>query len=136
MFEQGIGPVVDDPSHECLDVAELGVDTEHEQHDEENDCPEDGSGQTENEIGIREEHQAGAGVDHVMDRGLLDVRHVAEDREDQHPGDQTRRGVDNASDDSVPGIRKMIMSNVVRCKSFLVRQQALHRRGKNLNFHA
>ena len=130
VLEQGLGPVVNDPGHQGLHVAELGIDSEnleekkrekdetyanlkginsflflYQQHDEENDCPQHGSREIEDQVRIREEDQSGSGVDHFVDGGLLDVGHVAQDREDQDSGGQTCESVDNAGDYGIPGER-------------------------------
>ena len=54
------------------------------------------------QVWVGEKHEAGATVDHLVYGGLLDVRHVAQDREHQHAGNQARQGVHDAGDDRVP----------------------------------
>ena len=111
-------PVIDDASDKSLDVAELGVDTQNEKHDEEDDGPDDGSGQVEDEVGVRQEDEAGAGVDHVVDGRLLDVGHVPQDGEDQDAGQQAGQRVDDASNDGVPAIKEeniMLKNDVSKC---------------------
>ena len=54
------------------------------------------------QVWVGEEHKAGAAVDHLVYGGLLDVRHVAQNREHQHAGNQARQGVHDAGDDCVP----------------------------------
>ena len=103
VFEELLRPVVHNPRDERLHVTELTVDTEDQQHHEEDGGPEDGAGQGEDEVGVGEEDQAGPAVDHIVNGGLLYVSHVAEDREDQDPGQQAGQGVDYAGDYSVPG---------------------------------
>ena len=103
MFEELVGPVVHNPSHQGLHVTELAVDTEDQQHREEDGGPEDGAGEGEDEVGVGEEDEAGPAVDDIVYGGLLDVSHVAEDREDQHSGQQAGQGVHYAGDYGVPG---------------------------------
>ena len=101
VLEQGSWPVVHDAGDESLNVAELGVDAEHQQHDEEYDGPNDRAGKFEHQVGIREEDEAGSGVDHFVDGSFLDVSHVAQNGEDEHAGDEAGHGVDHAGDDGV-----------------------------------
>ena len=102
MLEQQVWPVVDDSGDESFDVAELGVDAQDEEHDEEDGGPNDRAGQVEDQVRIGQEDQSGSGIDDGVDRSLLDVSHVAEDGEDQDTGQQTSRRVDDASDDGIP----------------------------------
>ena len=88
MFEELVGPVVHNPSDEGLHVTELTVDAEDQQHREEDGGPEDGAGEGEDEVRVGEEDETGPAVDHIVYGGLLDVSHVAQDREDQHPGQE------------------------------------------------
>ena len=103
MFEELVRPVVHNPSHQGLHVTELAVDTEDQQHREEDGGPEDGAGEGEDEVGVGEEDEAGPAVDDIVYGGLLDVSHVAEDGEDQHPRQQAGQGVHYAGDYGVPG---------------------------------
>ena len=48
MLEEGVGPVVHHPGHQRLHVAELTVDTKHEQHHEEDGGPDNRAGEREN----------------------------------------------------------------------------------------
>ncbi len=101
VFEQRVGPVVDDACDERLHVAKFGVDTENEQHDKEDDGPENRAGQLEHQVRVREENKSGAGVDDIVNRRLLHMSHVAEDGKDEHAGDETRSRVHHARDHGV-----------------------------------
>lgn len=104
VLQKGLRPVVHNPGDQGLHVAELGVNTQdleyeyivelvifcspfliaiavrtYKQHDEEDDGPHYRAWEVENQIRVREEDQAGPGVDDVVDRRFLDVGHVAKD---------------------------------------------------------
>ena len=102
VLEELLGPVVHDPGHQRLHVAELAVNPQHEQHHEEDGRPDDGAGQGEDEVGVGEEDEARAGVDDVVDGGAGDESHVAEDGEDEDSSQQAGQCVHNAGDDCVP----------------------------------
>ena len=98
---QGLGPVVHQPGHEALHAAELGVDAEGEQHDEEEEGPERGGRHGEHHLGVHQEGEPGPGLDHVPHLHPLGVRHVAQDGEDHHGGEEGGEGVDAADEDRV-----------------------------------
>ena len=74
----------------------------HKQHGEEDDCPEEGDWKTEDELGVGEEDEPGPGAGHLLHRRALQVRHVAQDGEDQHARRQAGERVHHARDESVP----------------------------------
>ena len=43
----------------------------HKQHGEEDDCPEEGDGEAEDELGVGEEDEAGPGAGNLLHRGAL-----------------------------------------------------------------
>ena len=102
VLEQLVWPVVHDPGHQRLHVAELAVNTQNEEHHEEDGRPDDGPGQREDEVWVGEEDEAGAGVDDVVDGGAGDESHVAEDGEDEDSSQQAGQCVHNACDDCIP----------------------------------
>ena len=106
VLQKLVRPVVHDAGHQRLHVAELAVDPQHEQHHEEDGRPDDGAGQGEDEVGVGEEDEAGAGVDDVVDGRARDESHVTQDGEDQHSSQQAGQCVHNAGDDCVPETRK------------------------------
>ena len=102
VLQQLVRPVVHDAGDQGLHVAELAVDAEHEQHDEEDGGPDHGAGQGEHQVGVGEEDEAWSRVDDVVDGGAGDEGHVAEDGEHEDSGQQAGQRVHNARDDRVP----------------------------------
>ena len=102
VLEKLVRPVVHDPRHQSLHVAELAVNPQHQEHHEEDGRPDDRPGQGEDEVGVGEEDEARAGVDDVVDGGAGDESHVAEDGEDEDASQQAGQCVHNACDDCVP----------------------------------
>ena len=98
---QHLGPVVHQAGHQRLHPAELRVDTEGEQHDEEEEGPEGGGGDGQHHLRVNQESQAGPRLDHVVHHHSLGVRHVAQDGEDHHGGEEGGEGVDAADHDGV-----------------------------------
>lgn len=98
---QHLGPVVHQAGHERLHPAELRVDTEGQQHDEEEEGPEGRGGDSQDHLGVDEESQAGPGLDHVLHHHALGVSHVAQDGEDHHGREEGGEGVDAADHDGV-----------------------------------
>lgn len=92
---------VHDASDEALHDAELAVDANHDEHEEEDDSPDTAASHLEDDLGVGDEHEARATIDHVLHRHPLVVSHVAEDTEGDHPGQKTRPGVHEAGDNSV-----------------------------------
>ena len=101
VLQQLVRPVVHDPGDQGLHVAELAVDAQHEQHDEEDGGPEDRAREREDQVGVGEEDEAGTAVNDIVNGCLLNVGHVAEDGEHQDTSKQARQGVHDASDDRV-----------------------------------
>ena len=62
--------------------------TDH-QHQEENDGPNWSSSHLKDDLGVGDEHEAGPAVDDLLDLHPLVVRHVPEDTEGDHAGEQT-----------------------------------------------
>ena len=102
VLQQLVRPVVHDAGDQGLHVAELAVDAEHEQHDEEDGGPDHRAGQGEHQVGVGEEDEAWSRVDDVVDGGAGDEGHVAEDGEHEDSGQQAGQRVHNARDDRVP----------------------------------
>ena len=98
---QHLGPVVHQAGHQGLHPAELRVDTEGEQHDEEEEGPEGRGGDGQHHLGVHQEGQAGPGLDHVVHQDALGVSHVAQDGEDHHGREEGGEGVDAADDNGV-----------------------------------
>ena len=92
---------VHDASDEALHDAELAVDADHDEHEEEDDGPDTAASHLEHDLGVGDEDEAGAAVDHVLHRHPLVVSHVAEDAEGDHPSQETGAGVHEACDDGV-----------------------------------
>ena len=92
---------VHDPCDETLHDAELAVDTDHHEHEEEDDGPDAAARHLEDNLGVGDEDEAGPTVDNISDRNPLVVSHVSEDAEGDHPGQETGPGVHKAGDDGV-----------------------------------
>ena len=61
-----------------------------------------------NQVRIGEEHETRSTVHYFMNRGLLNVCHVAQDWEDQHTSQQTCESVHNTGNDCISKSRVMI----------------------------
>ena len=85
---QHLGPVVHQAGHERLHPAELRVDTQGEQHDEEQEGPQGRRGDGQDHLGVDQEGQAGTGLDNIIDQHTFGVSHVAQDGEDHHGGEE------------------------------------------------
>ena len=74
----------------------------YHQHEKEDDRPDRPARQLQDNLRIRDEHEAGPSADHLLDIDPLVVGHVAEDGEGDRAGQQAGRGVHEAGDDGVP----------------------------------
>ena len=102
VFEELVRPVVHNAGDESLDITELAVDAEHQQHHEEDGGPEDRAGEGEDEVRVGEKYEARPAVDDVVYGGLLYVSHVAEDGEDEDARYEAGQSVHYAGDYCVP----------------------------------
>lgn len=98
---QQLWPVVHQSSHQGLHAAELRVDAECEEHHKEKAGPQGGGGDGEHHLGVDQEREAGARLDHIPHLDLLGVGHVAEDGEDDDGREEGGERVDAAHEDGV-----------------------------------
>ena len=95
--------LVDERREEALHGAELRVDAEEDDHEEEHARPDGRAGQLQNARRIGEEEEAGARLRHLRHGLALLGGHVADEREDDDAGEHARAAVDAAHEDRLPG---------------------------------
>lgn len=98
-----VGPLVHHGRDEAFHGAELAVQPDEQQHDEEQARPERRAGQLQHGGRVGEEGQPRSRGRHLGHRFLLLVRHEAHHREDDEAREDGRRRVDGAHDQGVPG---------------------------------
>ena len=89
VFEELVRPVVHNAGDESLDVTELAVDTDHHEHEEEDDGPDAPARHLEDNLGVGDEDEAGTTADDLLHLHALVVRHMAKDTEGHHPSKET-----------------------------------------------
>ena len=93
---QQLWPVVHQPGHQGLHAAELRVYAKSEEHHKEEAGPQGGGGDGEHHLGVDQEREAGARLDHIPHLDVLGVGHVAEDGEDDDGREEGGERVDAA----------------------------------------
>ena len=101
MWLQHIWPVVHQACHQRLHSAELGVNSQSQKHDKEEESPQRRWGNGQDNLRIDKEGETRARLDHISHLHTLGVGHVAEDGEDDHGGEEGGEGVDAADHDGV-----------------------------------
>lgn len=94
-------PLIHQPGDERLDRAELRVDAQHQQHDEEEDRPQIGNRQLGNRLGVDDEGQTRTIGGHLIDARAQLLGHVSEHREDHKAREKTGARTQHAGDDRI-----------------------------------
>jgi len=98
---QIFGELVDHGCNEALHGAELGVQPEEHQHEEEAGGPDRGERHLQHGTGVGEESKTGSGLGHICDIHSLLLSHEAKEGKDDETGEHGGARVDGADNQGV-----------------------------------